>query len=230
MRETDRFQYKVFYSRRRTMSIVVSPDKGIIVKAPLRTPSRIIEKFVVEKSGWIIKTLQGFKSLKRIDNTNGSSDGDNVLLFGKEHKLSLIPASGYFVRLGDNSTIEAGYAGDMNPAIIKAMLENWVKFIARKKLTIQFRNVLEKYKDHGFTPSGFTVRTMKKRWGSCSYKGKIGISYDLIKLDEVFADYVIIHELCHLKHHNHGAGFYRLLSEVYPDWKKARNELKLYLR
>jgi predicted metal-dependent hydrolase len=230
MRETDKFQYKVVYSGRRTMSIVVSPDKGIIVKVPLRTPSGIIEKFVVEKSAWIIKTLKGFKSFKRIDNTNGYSDKDSVLLFGKEYKLSLIPASGYFVRLGDNSTIEAGYAGEKNPAIIKAMLENWFKFIARKKLTIQFRNVLEKYKDHGFTPSGFTVRTMKKRWGSCSYKGKIGISYDLIRLDEVFADYVIIHELCHLKHHNHGAGFYKLLSEIIPDWKMVRGELNKYLR
>jgi predicted metal-dependent hydrolase len=71
---------------------------------------------------------------------------------------------------------------------------------------------------------------MKKRWGSCSSKGKIAISYDLIRLDEIYAEYVIIHELCHLKHHNHSSNYYNLLSEVYPEWKKVREELKKYVR
>jgi predicted metal-dependent hydrolase len=71
---------------------------------------------------------------------------------------------------------------------------------------------------------------MKKRWGSCSSKGKIAISYDLIRLDEIYAEYVIIHELCHLKHHNHSANYYKLLSEVYPNWKKVKGELKKFIR
>jgi predicted metal-dependent hydrolase len=212
------------------MSIIVSPDKGVVVKVPLRTPVRIVEKFVAEKSEWINRSIQGFKSLKRIDDKHGYSDGDSVLLFGKEHRLRLIPSTGYFVRFGDNGIIEAGYNGDRNPVIIKAMLETWFKFIAKNKLTSQFRDVLEKYRDFDFKPSGFGVRTMKKRWGSCTNSGRIGISSDLIRLDEVFAEYVMVHELCHLKHHNHGEGFYRLLSEVYPEWKKQREELKKYLR
>jgi len=230
MQSNPYFKYKIVFSRRRTLSITISPDKGVVVKAPFRTPVTTVEKFVHEKSGWIVKTLKGFKALARIDNREGYSDGDPVLLFGSEHKLKLSRAESYSVRLGNNNTIEATFSEDNNPLIIKALLENWFRFIARKKLTIKFREILAKYSGYGFSPAGFTVRTMKKRWGSCSSKDKIGISYDLIRIDERYSEYVIIHELCHLKHHNHGAGFYKLLSELYPDWKSVREGLKMYLR
>jgi predicted metal-dependent hydrolase len=230
MQRTDNFQYKIIFSRRRTISIIISPDNGVVVKAPYRTPVGAIRKFVNEKSDWITKTLDGFNSLERIDNSNGYSDGDLLLLFGRRHKLKLISSDNYSVRLRNDDTIEAGFNKDNNPLIIKAMLESWFKYIAQNKLTVKFREILLKYRDHGFSPSGFVVRTMKKRWGSCSSKGKIAVSYDLIRLDEKYGEYVIIHELCHLKHHNHGSGFYKLLSEVYPEWKHVRAELKKYIR
>lgn len=222
--------YKIILSRRRTISIIVSPDKGVIVKAPYRTPADAIKRFVAEKSGWINKTLEGFNTLKRIDSTEGYHDGDSILLFGRYHRLKLLQAKEYYVRLSDNNSIEAGYAGSNDPVLIRAMLEKWFRFIAQKRLTLKFSELLTKYSDYAFKPSAFSVRYMKKRWGSCSSRGKIAISYDLIRLDEVYAEYVIIHELCHLRHHNHSAEYYKLLSEVYPGWKALRTELQKYLR
>lgn len=70
---------------------------------------------------------------------------------------------------------------------------------------------------------------MKSRWGSCSSKGKITLNTELIKLADKYIEYVMIHELCHLKHHNHGPGFYALMTELCPDWKRLRNELKSYI-
>jgi predicted metal-dependent hydrolase len=230
MQSTDDFQYRIIFSRRRTISIIISPDYGVVVKAPYRTPVASVKRFLNEKSGWIIKTLNGFNSLRRIDNNKGYSDGDSLILYGKEYKLKLYQSDKYAVRIGENNTIEAGYFNDNNPLIIKAMLEGWFKYIAQNKLTAKFSEILLKYKEYGFSPSAFVVRTMKKRWGSCSSKGKIAISYDLIRLDERYAEYVIIHELCHLKHHNHGSNYYKLLSEVYPNWKKVRKELQKYIR
>jgi predicted metal-dependent hydrolase len=168
--------------------------------------------------------------LVRIDNRDGYSDGDSILLFGKEHKLMLFQSDDYSVRLGTDDTLEVSFYKDNNPLIIKAMLEGWFTFIARKRLADNFRKILSEYTEYGFSPTGFVVRKMKSRWGSCSAKGKIAISYDLIRLDDIFSEYVIIHELCHLKHHNHSATYYKLLSEVYPDWKKVRGDLKKYIR
>ena len=230
MQENNDFTYKILFSRRRTISITVSPDKGVIVKAPDRTPVGTINRFIIEKSGWIKRTLDGFGKLKRIDKENGYSDGDNVLLFGRYHRLNLHAANEFFVRLDDNNTIEAGYHRNHNPVLIHAMLEKWFRKLAVEILTLKFRELLFRYNGYGFRPTGFVVRLMKKRWGSCSSKGKIAISYDLIRLDEVYSEYVIIHELCHLKHHNHSAEYYRLLSEVYPGWKAIRKELQKYIR
>ncbi|HCU21026.1 MAG TPA: M48 family peptidase, partial [Bacteroidales bacterium] len=67
------------------------------------------------------------------------------------------------------------------------------------------------------------------RWGSCSNKGKITLSSELIRLSDRYIEYVIVHELCHLKQHNHGPKYYGLLSELYPDWKRARKEMKAYI-
>ena len=224
------FQYRIIFSRRRTISIIIGPDYGVVVKAPYMTPVGTIRRFVIEKSGWITKTLNGFNSLKRLDKVKGYSDGDSILLYGKEYKLRLFKSDKYSVRTTDDNKIEAGYSNDNNPLLIRAMLEGWFKFIAQGKIAGKFREILAKNSNYGFRPTDFVVRTMKKRWGSCSSKGKIAISYDLIRLDEVYTEYVIIHELCHLKHHDHSANFYVLLSEVYPDWKKVRAELKRYIR
>jgi predicted metal-dependent hydrolase len=230
MQNSADFHYKIVFSRRRTISITIRPDNGVVVKAPYRTPVRAIDKFVNEKSDWIRKTLIKFDSLIRIDGQKGYFDGDSIILFGTEHKLKLISSNRHYVKLVDDSTIEAGYFTDCNPLKIKAMLESWFRHVAQARFTVKFNEILVKYSNYRFLPAGFTVRKMKSRWGSCSSKGKIAISYDLIRLDEVYGEYVIIHELCHLKHHNHSANYYRLLSEVYPGWKGVREELKKYIR
>ena len=223
------FRYKIMYSRRRTMSIIVSPDKGILVKAPLRTPVRIIDTFINEKTEWIIKTLVSFSSLVNLSDLT-YTDGERLLYKGKEHLLRIIDSDKYYVRHADGSEIEVGTAGRKDPATVYSLLEAWFKLIARKELTERFINILSKYKSHGFMPSSFSVARMKKRWGSCSSKGRIAVSYDLIRLDPVFSEYVIIHELCHLRHHNHGSEFYRFLTELYPEWKRVREELGKYIR
>ena len=89
--------------------------------------------------------------------------------------------------------------------------------------------VLKENEKQGFRPSGLVIRTMKRRWGSCSARGLITLSTELIKLSDLYIEYVIIHELCHLRHHNHGPHFYELLSEIFPDWKRVRKRAeKIY--
>ena len=211
------------------MSIIVSPDKGVIVKAPLRTPVSLIKRFVDEKSEWIIKTLNGFRSLINLGNLN-YSNGETLLFEGKDHLLRIIESDKYHVRLVDGNEIEVGTAGRNNPRVVQAMLEAWFKIMATRKLTLMFRKIALKYKPYDLHPSSFSVSRMKKRWGSCSTNGRIAVSYDLIRLDPVFSEYVMIHELCHLRHHNHGSGFYNFLSELYPGWKEVRENLKKYVR
>jgi predicted metal-dependent hydrolase len=76
-----------------------------------------------------------------------------------------------------------------------------------------------------FTPDTFEIRHMAKRWGSCTPEGKILLNLKLIQVPKGLIDYVVMHELCHLKEHHHGAAFYALLGRAMPDWQERRQQL-----
>jgi predicted metal-dependent hydrolase len=221
--------YKVVYSRRRSIGISVGPDSGVIVRAPYRTSMKSIESLVHSKSGWIRKHLQNYNSSVRINNNKIYSDGAIALLHGREHSIRLIESNKYYVKL-TGEVIEIGLKNISENAIAGAMLEKWFRVIAEGIFRKKFEDILIRFKDYRFSPSEFSVKALKRRWGSCSSKGKITISSELVKLDEIYLEYVILHELCHLRHHNHGKEFYMLLSEVFPEWKQRRSELKKYIR
>jgi len=75
-------------------------------------------------------------------------------------------------------------------------------------------------------PSRISIRNQKTRWGSCSRKGNINLNYRILHLPEKYLDYVIVHELCHLKQFNHSKKFWDLVAREIPDCKKIRREIR----
>jgi hypothetical protein len=221
-------KYRVIFSGRRSISLIVSPDKGVTVRAPYGTSLKSIERFVQEKSAWINKHLEKHSGLTRVNQGKKYIDGELHLYLGKEHQLKITESEQLFVRISD-WIIEIGTNSISDKLKIKVLLDLFYVRQARAYLAGRFEEIAGRLRNRGFFPAGFSVKTLKSRWGSCSFHGRITISSELIKLDPVFADYVIIHELCHLKHHNHGKAFYALLEELAPDYKSIRKELRKYL-
>jgi predicted metal-dependent hydrolase len=226
--EMSKFEYKVIYSGRRSITISISPHNGLVIRAPKGVSLQKIDSFVHEKSEWINKHLDNYSNAVRINYGKKYVEGECHYFMGREHMLRLTMSTKPFVREYDN-IIEAGlpYPGDSRK--VKAILDKWY----REKAILQFsrllKNILIKYESYHFNPSEIVVRSSKSRWGSCSSKGRISISSELIKLDEKFYEYIIIHELCHLRHHDHGKGFYTLLEEILPDYKVVRKELRKFV-
>ena len=79
---------------------------------------------------------------------------------------------------------------------------------------------------HGISIGRIAIRNQKSRWGSCSKKGNLNFNYKLAFMPPAIRDYVIVHEICHIKEFNHGQKFWSLVSETVPDWKKLRKELR----
>ena len=221
-------EFKVIYSARRSLGISVLPDSTVIVRVPFRTSLKTINRIVEEKSDWIIKHRDRYKE-KGMSNQNRLYNNGEVHLFrGNDCVLKVEKSVKPFVRFYDG-TISLGLAKTDDPRVIKALLYRGYKNEAINTFPGKLTAVLQKYENQMFKPSGLVIRTMKRRWGSCSNKGVITLSTELIKLPDHFTEYVIIHELCHLKHHNHGPRFYNLLSDLYPDWKSVRKELRKYV-
>jgi predicted metal-dependent hydrolase len=224
----DNIDYKVVFSRRRSLSIIVSPDKGVIVRAPNRTSIKSIEKYLNEKSGWIRKHLERHSELIRINKEKHYSEGEIHMFMGQENYLKISESIKPFVSQIDGSII-VGLRDIKDTERIKGLLDKWYRKTAGETIKKKFEELLIRYRFYRFAASDFKVRILKSRWGSCTSTGKITINAELIKLDPLYTEYVIIHEMCHLKYHNHGVDYYRLLEELVPDYKSIRKELRKYM-
>jgi len=218
-------EFKVIYSKRRTLGISVLPDTSVIVRVPYLTSNRTIRRIVEEKADWIIKHRNNYRNKEQINIKLLYINGELHPFRGKELVLKVEKSSKPFIRFKDR-IIELGLDENDSPEAIKKLLYKGYKNEALSVFPDIFNKILIKYEFQKFKPSGLVIRTMKRRWGSCSNKGIITLSTELIKFADTYIEYVIIHELCHLKHHNHGARYYKLLAELLPDWKLLRKELK----
>ena len=223
----EEIKYNVVFARRRSISIIVRPDKSVTVRAPLRMPLSTIEKFVKSKSSWIKKHIDSDPSIKLSNNGKKYTGGEVHLYLGKEYILRKIVSSDPFVKLNESS-IEVGQIDIADNLRTKYLVESWYIRKALEVLSEKVKEILRKYNEYGFRPTGFVIRPMKTRWGTCTSKAKITLNSELVKLDQIFIEYVIIHELCHLKVPTHGADFYRLLAEIIPDYKSIRKEMRKY--
>lgn len=87
---------------------------------------------------------------------------------------------------------------------------------------------LEKYAEfYGFQYNGVAIRNQKTRWGSCSSRGNLNFNYKILLLPQRHADYIIVHELCHLKEFNHGKRFWNLVAEAIPEYERIVKQLKV---
>jgi predicted metal-dependent hydrolase len=222
-------EFKVVCSRRRTLGISVLPDSSVIVRVPYRTSDKTISRIVQEKSTWIIKHINHYKALDNNKINRTYVNGDTHLFKGKESILKIEKSTRSYIRFSDE-IIEMGLGKPEVQEAVRKLLYKGYMTEAKTYFPELLKNVLQKHNDQNFKPSGLIIRSMKRRWGSCSFRGIITLSTELIKLPEMYVEYVIVHELCHLKHHNHGAKYYELLSELFPEWKSVRKELRKYIR
>lgn len=217
--------YKIIFSGRRSISIVIRSDKEVVVRAPYGASTKVIEKFIREKEEWIKKHIKKYSDTIQLNSSKKYIDGEKYLFLGRELTLrirnSLFPS----IRQTDD-ILEAETDG--KEGRVKMLIDRWYKKEAEKIFSEKLNEILIKHKDQDFSPAHFVVRKLKSRWGSCTSKGKITINIELVKLDECFIEYVILHELCHLKYHNHGKEYYRLLEALMPDYKAIRKQLRKY--
>jgi hypothetical protein len=112
-----------------------------------------------------------------------------------------------------------------SPERVRALLEGWF----RERAKVQFSARVEKWKPwceaRGLPAPTARLLKMSKRWGSSHRDGRILLNPDLVKAPAICVDYVIAHEVCHLKHPDHGRAFLRLMGQVFPDWRRVRSVL-----
>ena len=223
--EIGEIRFNVIYSSRRTLGISILHDGSVKVRVPHRTPSQTIERLVRKKASWILKHTNNCRNNMSKKQVRLYVDGEIHMFRGHESILKIERSEKTYCRFHDG-TIGLGMSVEASPHNVKILLYLGYRRAANSIFPEMLNMVLRKHAKQHFKPAELAIRTMKSRWGSCSNRGKITLNTELVRLPDKYIEYVITHELCHLRHHNHGAGFYALLSELFPDWKETRKEMK----
>ncbi len=216
-------QHKAAVTRR--IHLRAAQDGTLLVIVPRRMSKRAIHKTLQERVHKVAQFLVG--ALDRMQETPCYEyiNGEEHLYLGQSYPLQVLISADRRsrVRISDQK-IQICTADD-SLHMIKNKLIAWY----RKQAALHFGDRIESIAKSAAWTGGMApcirLRKMKRTWGSCSANGTITLNPRLIKAPEVCIDYVIAHELCHLKQMNHSKAFYALQEELYPAWRAAREHL-----
>ena len=205
-------------SRRRTVSLEVR-EGFVQIIVPNVLSEKEIENIIVKKTKWIRNKLLVHKS-KPVYKPKEFITGESFSYLGKNYRLKVINSKKSCVEIKDDRIFV--YKRPKGKSV-KDLLVNWYKQQGIKL----FEKKTKKYQELiGVKPSSISTRTYSKRWGSCSSKGDITFNWRIIMAPHSVIDYVVIHELCHLVHHNHSPKYWRTVKSFYPNYKEKVNWLR----
>lgn len=218
------YEYQLIKQDRKTLSLTVTPDLRIILKCPEKTESERIENFLQKKWFWLEKQLSFFKKYQRKIYEKEYVSGEGYLYLGRQYKLIVRKGKENNVSLTRGQLIVHTTKEVTNSRYNKKLIDLWFEQKTEMVFQDRFMEMLKRF-DYGNTPI-LAIREMKKRWGSFLNKEKIFLNPKLIHTPKDCIDYVIVHELCHLKYKNHNVNFWQFLNKKYPKWEKVKEKLE----
>jgi predicted metal-dependent hydrolase len=209
--------------KRNTLSISVHPDLSVIVRAPENTKLEDIEKKVYHRAKWILNQQRRFEIYLPDVPPRKYVSGESHRFLGRQYRLKIIKNDTEHIKLS-RQFLEV-YTSDPTPANVRLIVENWYREQSSQIFQERLSACYVKLARENIPYPKISIRRMQSSWGSCSAKGNITFNIKLIQVPVEYIDYVITHELCHLKHLHHEAGFYKLLSRVMPGWEVKKEKL-----
>ncbi|MGN1078171.1 MAG: M48 family metallopeptidase [Candidatus Gallimonas sp.] len=199
---------EIIRSRRRTLSLSVTENGKVVVRAPLYAGEEEITRFLSKHIRWIEKRISE-QTVPSLD----LSDGARVVLFGRENTV----AEG-----------RARFSGGTLFLPQEGREETLVRLLKRE--TVGYMGALTERiaGQYGFSYSAVRASSARGRWGSCNAQGRIAYSFRVAFLPPSLLEYLCVHELCHTRYMNHGPGFWREVQKILPDWRERRTNLKNY--
>lgn len=230
-------------ARRKNVHVLVDDDGSVSVRAPWRFSLELAQDAIAEHQHWVLKRLRSAAESRRRRPAlvSGSElpllDERLTLKIMVNAQLSLLPAAdpcsgscgqrieslarrdGTVFRNRQRLCVELH---SLKPGVVRELLEVWFRQRAAERLPDRLNKLAQRL---GVEPVRVQIRAQKSRWGSCSSAGDISLNWRLVLLPLKLADYVLVHELCHLRHMDHSRDFWRLVASLIPDYSKRRERI-----
>jgi predicted metal-dependent hydrolase len=214
--------FELQHQERKSLGITVHPDRRVTVRAPLDAPMQQVLDLVRKRAPWILKQQSYFLSFEPLTPPRKFVSGETHLYMGRQYRLKIYDAPEDEVKL-KRGFLEV-YTNDRSK--VKKLTLDWYRERAEAKFPEIAEKWIARFKKYGVEPSALVIKWMEKRWGSCTPKGKIILNIELMKAPKGCIEYVIVHELCHLVHHNHSAAFLELQTKEMGDWRRWKERLE----
>lgn len=219
--------YNLSYDRRRTLAITVEPDLSVTVKAPEDSPLAEIEAKLHKRAPWILKQQRELERYLPHLPPRQYVSGETHRHLGRQYRLKVVENAREGIKLG-RSYIYVHAQDKAATEHIKHLLHDWYRAQAKQIFAERLAACYPKVEHLGVVYPDLAVRVMKSRWGSTSPAGRVSLNVKLVQVPKAYIDYVVFHELCHLKEPNHSPRYYELLDRVLPDWRHRRQKLNMF--
>ena len=217
---------RIVYSQRKTLQLEVLPDMSVRMLAPLGAKVEVCSRMLLKRMDWVRAQMRYFSQFHPLTKPREYVSGETHLFLGRRLRLKVIsgPTKGVMAAR-QHLTVCAGRT--TSARLVEATLWQWYREQAADLFQERLLGCMVKLnipKAEG--PNELIIRRYKSHWGSMSPTGVLGLNLDLIRAPVECIDYVIIHELCHLRFPHHGPRFWDLLERVMPDWRKRKSKLE----
>lgn len=214
-------------NKAKVKNFYISIQNGeVVIKAPWYVTSSQIQDVVESKRKWIMEKLEEYQKSPR--KAKEYLDGEKFQILGEEYSLNI-----YYKDINNAIlNVENGkiviilplrYAEEDNTEQIKKMIDKMYYMVAEREVEAAMEKTRKMV---GLAPEEYRIKKTKSVWGSCSSNRKITINQNLMMYSRKAVEYVVLHEVCHLKYMNHSKKFWEMVEKYMPDYKEAEKELK----
>lgn len=214
--------------RRKSISIVVR--EGVVsVRAAMGVPEKDLLRFVVEKSAWVSAKLAEQQLRREAIPVRSYQSGSLYPFLGKSLRLVVTSGAKSAVALvykESLSELQVTLSSRSRLAVdeqVKRLVLGWLKSTAEALLTQKTYALAEQA---GLKVNSVAVKVTRARWGQCSISGHIQYNWHIILAPEAIVDYLVAHEVSHLRHHNHSPAFWAQVAILCPNWQQHRRWLR----
>ena len=212
------FEYTVIKSNRKSLSIIIERDKSVVVRAPQLLSDDRIKEEVRKRKALIESKIESEQ--KQVKHTAKEFvDGEQFLFLGKYYGLQINNSENRNIVFKNAFIVDA-----RNSEVVKNLLFEWYQQQAKEVLIPRIKYFAEHL---GVKRKRINIISPKYTWGSCTAAGTLNFNWRIVKAPPEVIDYIVVHELAHLREHNHSPEFWNIVAVQLPQYEDAKQWLKM---
>jgi predicted metal-dependent hydrolase len=208
----------IIRSDRRSIALEIQSDGNLVIRAPRHVSHSFIQKLLRKKQQWIIEKQQILRERQSKATPKQYVQGEEFYYLGKSYKLDIKDSFSVPIDFNSGFRISARYKDN-----IKELIKQWYRQQAKKIIPQCVKQIAD---SHSFEFTNIKITSAEKRWGSCTGKKTLNFSWRIIMLPPDIIEYIVLHELAHLKELNHSKNFWLEVKQMLPDYKKRKKWLR----